>query len=461
MISHAAYNGPHRVFFRPMVPTNLSQDRARTPVCVIGGGYVGVVTAACLAERGHTVRIVEVERERMEMLRAGRAPIHEPGLDEILQEVTRSGRFCATEDVREGMAGAGVALIAVGTPPLVDGNADLSQVHAAVSAAAAAAEPGTVIAIKSTVPPGTTASLRRTAGCSSFGHLELVACPEFLREGSAIHDSRHPARIVVGGDDEAACQRVMQLWDGLPGERILTDSTSAEMIKYGSNTFLALKISFINEIAHLCELTGGDITAVADGIGSDPRIGRSFLNAGLGFGGSCFPKDVRALDETASYHGHSFWLLKAAIEVNTQQRRRFVAKVQRALGGQLHDTRIGVLGLAFKPGTDDIRQAASIDIIRHLQDLGASVTATDPVAIDRARPALPTTAMTDDPYACVAGADAVVLITEWPEYVQMDWGRVASAVRRPIVVDGRNALDAQHLAGLGFNYMGIGRRERW
>jgi UDPglucose 6-dehydrogenase len=425
-------------------------------VCVIGAGYVGLVTAACLAERGFRVKVVEVDPQRLATLRAGCSPIHEPGLEALLRQTAAAGRFCATGDVGEGMQGAAVAMIAVGTPPLADGSADLSQVRTAVAQAAGAAAPGAVIAIKSTVPPGTTASLRPHARRGARS-IPVVACPEFLREGNAIEDFRHPARIVVGGDDPAACRRVMALFDGLDGQRIVTDSTSAEMIKYGANTFLALKISFINEIAHLCELIGGDIAGVADGIGADPRIGRAFLNAGLGFGGSCFPKDVRALELTASDHGHTFSMLKAAIEVNAQQRRRFVAKLQNALDGQLQGRHIAVLGLAFKPGTDDMRQAASIDIIRHLQDLGATVVASDPVAIDRARHALPTATMTDDPYACVRGADAVALVTEWDDYVELDWARVASLVRRRIVVDGRNALDPRRLTGLGFTYYGVGR----
>ena len=441
-----------------MAPHQISQPSSGAPVCVIGGGYVGVVTAACLAEWGHSVRVVEVDPERLAQLQAGRAPIHEPGLDALLDEVVRAGRLTATGNMAEGLAGAQVAVVAVGTPPQDDGSADLSQVHAAMAEVTALAEDGTVIALKSTVPPGTTASMSRLARCAS-GAVKLVACPEFLREGCALDDTRNPARIVVGGDDPDACRRVLALFDGVPGERIVTDPTSAEMIKYGSNTFLAMKISFINEIAHLCELTGGDIAAVADGLGTDPRIGRAFLNAGLGFGGSCFPKDVRALDETAGYHGHSFWLLKAAIEVNIQQRRRFVAKVERALGGHLHGARIGVLGLAFKPGTDDVRQAASLDVIRRFQDHGAAVTATDPAALAQARRALPSTTLTDDPYTCVRDADAVVLVTERPESLELDWERVAALVRRPIVADGRNALDARHLTALGFTYIGIGRSE--
>jgi len=439
-----------------MTGTERTHGAQRGTVCVVGAGYVGLVTAACLAELGHHVRVVEIDRHRLSMLEAGRAPIHEPGLDAILRSVIADGRFAVTDDIRQGMEGAAVAMVAVGTPPLADGNADLTQVRAAVSQAASAARADAVIAIKSTVPPGTTVGLRKLARHRTSRLLPLVACPEFLREGNAIHDFRHPARIVVGGD-EAPAQTVMDLFDDLPGQRILTDCTSAEMIKYGANAFLALKISFINEIAYLCERAGADVGAVADGIGSDPRIGRAFLNAGLGFGGSCFPKDVRALDLTASYHGQSFWLLKAAIEVNTQQRRRFVAKVQDALGGKLSGKRIAILGLAFKSGTDDMRQAASIDIIRHLEDLGARVVATDPVAIDRARQVLPATAMNADPYECVEGADAVVLVTEWPEFVDLDWSRVATLVRRRVVVDGRNVLDPRRMAELGFSYWGVGR----
>jgi UDPglucose 6-dehydrogenase len=393
----------------------VSEER----VCVIGGGYVGLITAVSLAEGGHQVRIVEIGEERLAMLRAGRSPIHEPGLDEVLAELVREGRLVATDDVAAAMEGAGVAMVAVGTPPLADGSADLSQVREAIAAVADCARPGTVVVIKSTVPPGTTVSLHRNArGAARL--LPLVACPEFLREGNALHDVRNPARIVVGGDDRAACDRVVALFDHLPGRRIVCDPTSAEMIKYGANAFLVLKISFINEIAHLCELAGADVAAVADGIGADPRIGRAFLNAGLGFGGSCFPKDVRALDETASYYGHSFWLLKAAIEVNSLQRRRFVARVQEVLGGRLSRRRLAVLGVAFKPGTDDMRQAVSIDVIRHLQDLGASVVATDPVALPNAMRMMPSTPMVADPYECVRGADAVLLITEWPEYAALD-----------------------------------------
>ena len=424
-------------------------------VCVVGAGYVGLVTAVCLADNGRDVRLVEVEPTRLGMLQQGRSPIHEPGLDRLLAGVVDQGRLRVTGDMAAALRGAGVVLIAVGTPPTEDGGADLAQVRTALDAAIRHAEPGTVLAIKSTIPPGTTASLNRTLVRE---RLPLVMCPEFLREGSALSDFNRPARVVIGGDDAEAVERVAALFGHLDAPIIRTDPTSAEMIKYGTNSFLALKISFINEISHLCELTGADVDAVADGMGLDPRVGRAFLGAGLGFGGSWFPKDVRALDHTASYHGQTMWMLKAAIEVNAQQRRRFVAKVRDSLGGNLQDCRIAVLGLSFKPGTDDMRQAPAVDIIRHLEDLGASVSATDPVAIPKAAPLLGATRLVEDAYECVRDADAVVLVTEWPEFAALDWVRVAASVRRRVVVDGRNVLDGHALAAMGFAYRSVGRR---
>jgi UDPglucose 6-dehydrogenase len=422
---------------------------------VIGAGYVGLTTAVGLAEEGRQVRLVEINEARLASLRAGRPPIHEPGLDELLARVLHTGHLQVVSGIHEGMDGAGIAIIAVGTPPTADGEADLRQVDQALADATGAADPGTVLVIKSTVPPGTTARLasRRTPTSPP-----LVMCPEFLREGSALEDLRRPSRLVIGGDDRRACDRVAELFARPGAPTHITDSTSAELVKYGSNSFLALKISFINELAQLCEATGADIEAVADGIGADPRIGRAFLNAGLGYGGSCFPKDVRALENVAAYHGQSFWMLKAAIDVNAQQRRRFVGKIITALGGSAEGRRVAVLGLAFKPGTDDMRQAASIDIIRHLSDLGAVVTATDPVAIERAAPLLPGVSMVTDPYACVTGADAVVMVTEWAEFRVLDWSRVGELVSRRLVVDGRNCLDGSDLARLGFSYHSVGRR---
>lgn len=429
------------------------------PLCMVGAGYVGLVTAVCLADAGVDVRLLDIDPTRLEMLRQGRAPIHEPLLDDLLEKVLKNGALVLHDDPSIAMGGAAVIMIAVGTPPLGDGRADLTQVRAAVTQAVRNAGPETVIAIKSTVPPGTTTSLQSL--CRRNGRVvPLTVCPEFLAEGSAVRDFRQPPQVVIGGDDRDACERVARLFGHLDAPIRITDPTSAELIKYGVNAFLALKISFINEMAQLCEFTGADVSSVADGIGTDERIGRAFLGAGLGFGGSCFPKDVRALDQAASYHGQSFLLLRAAVEVNQQARSRFVAKIQRALNGKLAKRRIAVLGLAFKPGTDDVRQAASIDVIRHLEDLGASVVATDPVAGPNALPLLPNTELVDDAYQCVSGADAVVVVTEWPEYVGLDWARVATLVRRRLVVDGRNCLSADPLVDLGFTYIGVGRPTR-
>ena len=348
------------------------------------------------------VRLLDIDAARLAMLRQGRAPIHEPLLDDLLVKVLANGTLVLHDDAVVAMRGAAVIMIAVGTPPLGDGRADLTQVRAAFTQAVRNAGPETVIVIKSTVPPGTTASLQSL--CRRNGRsVPLTVCPEFLAEGSAVRDFRQPPQVVIGGDDRDACERVARLFGHLDAPIRITDSTSAELIKYGVNAFLAMKISFINEMAQLCEFTGADVSSVADGIGTDERIGRAFLGAGLGFGGSCFPKDVRALDQAASYHGQSFLLLRAAVEVNQQARSRFVAKIQRALNGKLAKRRIAVLGLAFKPGTDDVRQAASIDVIRHLEDLGASVVATDPVAGANARPLLPNTELVDDPYRASPG----------------------------------------------------------
>ncbi|MBV9099435.1 MAG: UDP-glucose/GDP-mannose dehydrogenase family protein [Candidatus Dormibacteraeota bacterium] len=428
-------------------------------MCVTGAGYVGLVTAVCLADSGIEVRLLDIDRDRLALLARGRAPIHEPMLDELLASVLERGLLRLCDDTADAVRGATVVMIAVGTPPLSDGRADLSQVRAALTSAVACAGSDTVMVIKSTVPPGTTVNLRRL--CRHDGRsLPLAVCPEFLSEGSAVKDFRQPPQVVIGGDDAPACRRVAELFAHINAPVLITDPTSAELIKYGVNAFLALKISFINEIAHLCELVGADVETVADGLGADSRIGRAFLGAGLGFGGSCFPKDVRALDQAASYHGQTFELLRAAVEINAQQRSRFVAKVQRALRGNLHGRRIAVLGLAFKPGTDDVRQAASIDVIRHLEDLGADVVATDPVARSTAALELPATRMAADAYECVRGADAVVIVTEWPEYRALDWQRVAGLVRRRIVIDGRNCLDADAVVNAGFTYVSTGRPTR-
>jgi UDPglucose 6-dehydrogenase len=427
----------------------------RAPVCIVGAGYVGIVTAAGLASRQFPVRVVEIDETRRGLIARGQPTVFEPGLNELVAEVSRDGRLHVAAGMADGVRGSSVIVIAVGTPPTIEGDADLSQVRDAVAEAVEYADPGTVIAIKSTVPPGTTAALAKALPRRDIA---IVMCPEFLREGSALHDFHHPARLVVGGDDPAACRRVASLFADLGGEAIICDSTSAELIKYGSNAFLATKISFINEIARLCELTGANVDNVARGMGLDPRVGSAFLQAGLGWGGSCFPKDVRALDAVFGYHGHTFWLLKAVIESNVQQRRHFVSRIREALGGNLEGKNVTVLGLAFKPGTDDMRQAPSVDIIKQLHDMGAHVVATDPVAEETARPLLAATRFTADPYEALRGADVAVLVTEWPQFIQLDWTRAVAAMRGRVIVDGRNCLDGQRLAALGIRYVSVGRR---
>ncbi len=435
-------------------------SKADSSVCVVGGGYVGLVTAAWLAQQGRDVRVLESQPPRVATLKRGVSPVREPGLDETLRRVVEAGRLHATGDPAEAMRGAGMAVIAVGTPQAHGGGADLSQVRSAITAVAAHAEDDALLVLKSTVPPGTTRALAPLARRDGRP-VPLLACPEFLREGCALRDVHHPARLVVGGDDPAQCARVAAVFGTAHTPLILTDPTSAEMIKYGANAFLALKISFINEIAHLCDLLGADVDTVADGLGADPRIGRAFLDAGLGFGGSCFPKDVRALEDIAGSVDHSFWMLRAAIEVNVQQRRRVVAKLRRILGGDLLGRRIAVLGLAFKPGTDDVRQAPALDVIEHLRNSGATVVATDPAAIDNARAVLDGVELAADAYACCAGADAALLVTEWPEYVALDWRRIGESMSQRVVVDARNCLDAGALVAAGFEYAGVGRAPRW
>ena len=440
-------------------PASGTSSLSDTTVCVIGAGYVGLVTAAALASGTRSVRLLDVSPERVSLISAGTSPIYEPGLEDLVASTVAGKTLSATSDPAIAMSGAGIVVIAVGTPPLPSGGADLGQVELALASALRHAGDGAVIVLKSTVPPGTMTSLKLQVDRSSRV-LALVSCPEFLREGLAIQDVLTPARVVVGGYDDSAADRVAEVF-AAPGTPVLrTDPTSAEMIKYGSNAFLALKISFINEIAYLCELTGAEVDQVADGIGADPRIGRAFLNAGAGFGGSCFPKDVDALEDTAGKHGHFFWLLRAATEVNLEQRRRIVNKVEAGLHGGLRGKRIAVLGIAFKPGTDDVRQAPALDVIDRLLDRGATVRATDPIALGNLAGQVRRAELVADPYECVIDADAVIVMTEWPEYRELDWARVSTLVSNRLIVDGRNCLDATPLTKLGFTYLSVGRKGR-
>ncbi len=425
----------------------------REPIGVIGTGYVGLVTAAGFAELGSDVWCVDIDAAKVERLRRGEVPIYEPGLEELLTR--NAARLHFSTDLSDALEHCRLLFVAVGTPPTYSGDADLSAVHAVVDAVPAAEDRALVM--KSTVPCGTGTSLQRVFGEQGKQGLGYVSCPEFLKEGSAVQDFLHPDRVVVGDDGGWAGDAVVALYAPLDAPLVRTDVASAEMVKLASNAFLATKISFINEIANVCEETGADVVEVARGMGLDDRIGSKFLQAGIGFGGSCFPKDVDALKQLAGNSGYHFQLLTAVIEVNELQKRRVIGKLHKHLGG-LAGKRVALLGLAFKPNTDDMREASSLVLSARLQADGAIVTACDPVAEEQARALVSRVTFADSPLAAVADADAVVLVTEWPEFLELDWKQVADAMAGEIVVDGRNALDPDAIRAAGLVYEGIGRR---
>ncbi len=424
----------------------------REPIAVIGTGYVGLVTAVGFAELGNEVWCVDIDAEKIRALEQGRVPIYEPGLAESV--AAHRERLHFTTELAPALERARLLFVAVGTPPTYSGDADLSAVHAVI--AAIPASDRHAIVMKSTVPVGTGAAIRRELEHTGKGGVAYVSCPEFLKEGAALEDFRHPDRVVVGDDGDWAGEAVVKLYAPLGAPLVRTDIPSAEMIKLASNAFLATKISFINEIANVCEETGANVIEVARGMGLDRRIGEHFLRPGIGFGGSCFPKDVSALKQLAGNSGYHFQLLTAVIEVNELQKRRVIAKLQKHLGS-LVGRRVALLGLAFKAETDDMREASSLVLSARLQGEGALVSAYDPVAADVAGPLMPGVTMAGSVLEAVRDADAVVLVTEWPEFAEVDWGAMASVVRGRLVVDGRNFLDGAVLAAAGFQYEGIGR----
>jgi UDPglucose 6-dehydrogenase len=412
---------------------------AREPIGVIGTGYVGLVTAVGFAELGSEVYCVDIDHAKIELLSRGEVPIYEPGLAELIARNRERLHFSTSLD--EAVAGARLLFVSVGTPPTYAGDADLSAVLAVVEAMPGSAEHALVM--KSTVPCGTGRSIVRMLVEAGKGDLAYVSCPEFLKEGSALADFTHPDRVVVGDDGDGwAADAVSELYAPLGAPLVRTDVASAEMIKLASNAFLATKISFINEIANVCEETGANVLEVARGVGLDQRIGPKFLSAGIGYGGSCFSKDVSALKLLAANSGYHFQLLSAVTEVNELQKRRVLSKLTKrfdALAGR----RIGLLGLAFKPNTDDMRGASSLVLAARLSAEGAQVRAFDPIA-------------TDDVEGAIAGADAIVLVTEWPQFLALDWAAVAAAMSGNVVIDGRNALDGRAVAAAGLDYEGIG-----
>ena len=422
---------------------------------VIGAGYVGLVTGACLASLGHQVTLRDIDPAKVELIAAGEPPIHEDGLKQLMHECR--DRLRATLDMKEMLEASDIVFIAVDTPPTHSGDADLSRVMTVLDEIEAiGAGSGHVLVMKSTVPVGTGERVRAELDKRGLSDLGYCSNPEFLKEGVAIADFLSPDRVVVGDFRAADGDRVAALYEPLGAPILRTSVPTAEMIKYASNAFLATKISFINEIANVCEEVGADVTEVAEGMGLDARIGPKFLSAGVGFGGSCFPKDVSALKQLAGNSGYHFQLLTSVIEVNELQKRRVVGKLKRHLG-DLEGREIALLGLAFKPGTDDMREASSVVRAARLLAEGARVRAYDPVALEAASQRLNAVALYDDPWQCVTGADAVVIVTEWPEVVGLDWAKVAQVMRGDVLVDGRNALDPAEVVAAGFAYEGIGR----
>jgi UDPglucose 6-dehydrogenase len=423
----------------------------REPIGVIGTGYVGLVTAAGFAELGSDVFCIDIDAEKIAGLRAGRIPIYEPGLEEMVARNHERMHF--STDIGDAVANARLLFVAVGTPSLYSGDADLSAVHAVVDAMPPSDRHALVM--KSTVPVGTGDAIKRRLAEQGKG-FSYVSCPEFLKEGSAIRDFLEPDRVVVGDDGDWAGDAVVELYAPLEAPLVRTDIKSAEMVKLASNAFLATKISFINEIANVCEETGADVVEVARGMGLDARIGPKFLHAGIGFGGSCFPKDVTALKQLAGNSGYHFQLLNSVIEVNELQKRRVIAKLEKHLGS-LVDKEIGLLGLAFKPNTDDMREASSLVLSARLYAAGARVRVYDPVAMAEARGMIRGVDFRDSAEAVVEGADAVVLVTEWPEFAELDLAEVARAMRGNVLIDGRNLFDPVAVRDAGLIYEGVGR----
>ncbi len=419
-------------------------------IAVFGAGYVGLVTGACLAELGHHVVVRDVLSGRIADLQAGRVPIYEPGLDELLRRNRERLRF--TTEVAEAIEGCEFVYVAVGTPPTYSGDADLSAVWTVVDELPQV-ERRIVVVMKSTVPVGTGEKVRHRLDARGLGHVGYVSNPEFTAEGTAVRDFLQPDRIVIGAFRDEDGDAVEQLHRGIEAPVVRCDVASAEMVKLAANAALMTRISFINEIANVCEATGADVVKVAEGVGLDRRIGPSFLRAGIGYGGSCFPKDSLALKQLAANSGYHFQLLNAVIEVNELQKRRVLAKLQRHLGS-LRGKTVALLGLAFKPNTDDMREAPSLVLAGRLLSEGAHVRAWDPVASADGLRGVAQTATIEQ---ALAGADAAVVVTEWPQLAQVDWAAAAQAMRTPVLVDGRNMLDPEGMRAAGFTYEAIGR----
>jgi UDPglucose 6-dehydrogenase len=429
---------------------------------MIGTGYVGLVSGACFADFGHHVTCVDTDAGKIASLARGEVPIFEPGLPELVKTNLRQGRLVFSTELPSAVRNADAVFIAVGTPSRRgDGHADLSFVYAAAREIAAALDGFTLVITKSTVPVGTGDEVERIIRqARPDADFAVVANPEFLREGAAIRDFKHPDRIVVGTDEARARERMAELYRPLylnAPPLLYTERRTAELIKYAANAFLAMKVTFINEIADLCEAVGADVQEVARGIGLDNRIGTKFLHAGPGFGGSCFPKDIVALMKTGQDHVAPLRLVETVAAVNDQRKRAMARKVAAALGGQLRDKCVAVLGLTFKPNTDDMREAPSIALITALNDMGARVRAYDPAGMEQARALIGEVTYCHDAYACAEDADALVIVTEWEQFRALDLARLKEIMARPVVVDLRNIYPRDEMARHGFTYVGVGR----
>ncbi len=425
---------------------------------IIGTGYVGLVTGACFAEVGHQVVCVDRDEAKVKLLQAGGMPIYEPGLEELVKKHTGAGRLCFTSSTREGVEKSDVIFIAVPTPPQADGSVDLSFIETVAREIAASMTSYKIIVDKSTVPVKTGDKVAETIKryCKAQVEFDVASNPEFLREGFAVDDLMHPDRIVIGVRSQRPVQAMKDIYTPFNAPIIVTDINSAELIKHAANSFLALKISYINAISVICEATGANVQEVANGMGMDVRIGRRFLDASLGFGGSCFPKDLSAFIKISEQLGYDFGLLKEVQRINTEQMERFIKKIQETLW-VLKDKKIGVLGLAFKQNTDDIRLSPAIDLCQRLLKEGASLRVHDPKAMEKAKAVLPNVTYVDDMNEVADGCDALVIATEWPEFKQLDLERVRKSLTHPILFDGRNLFEVEQMESLGFIYKSIGR----
>ncbi|MBS3103208.1 UDP-glucose/GDP-mannose dehydrogenase family protein [Candidatus Woesearchaeota archaeon] len=427
-------------------------------IAIIGSGYVGLTTGTCFAELGNNVICADIDKEKVENLRKAIMPIYEPGLKELLERNIREKRLEFTTDIKKAVSSAEVIFICVGTPPKESGEADLSYVENVADEIAKTISSYKVIVEKSTVPVETGEKVMETIRANNRNKVEfdVVSNPEFLREGSAVSDFMNPDRIVIGANSKKAREMMEKLYKPLNAPILFTDIKSAELIKHASNSFLAAKISFINAVANICELTGADVEKVAEGMGLDKRIGKQFLNAGIGYGGSCFPKDVDAFVKLAEKKGYNFELLKAVQKINKLQRNLFIKKIEDALWNIKNKT-IGILGLAFKPNTDDMREAPSLDIISALQREGAKIKAYDPEAAEKSSKIFGNIEYCNDPYEAAKDSDALVILTEWSEFKELDLKKVKSLMRNSLVIDGRNIYNKSEMEKLGFKYISVGR----